>query len=123
MLMRFEVMRGMPTLPIRIIGTETHGVTALSRIPRRAIRAQRNAIPRLAIGPARATSAMSRFGFLRFCQVTGTGLAQPKMAPPASIIRPGTRMVPSGSMCLRGFSVSLPIMRAVLSPKRFATHP
>ena len=78
---------------------------------------------RLDAGPAAATNTMSRLGCLRFCQVIGTGFAQPNMKPAIMYIRPGMRIVPSGSMCLSGFSVSRPSIMAVLSPSCSAIQP
>ncbi len=66
------------------------------------------AITRLAPGPAAATQIMSRFGFRRLPQSTGTGLAQPNMKPVMITIPIGTMIVPIGSMCLTGFSVIRP---------------
>src|SRR3989304_9383555 len=88
------------------------------------INAHIRAISRLANGPATATNAISRLGCLRFSQVTGTGFAQPNINPvPIASIRPGRRMVPTGSMCVAGWRVSLPSIRAVLPPRRKAIHP
>ncbi len=66
---------------------------------------------------------MSRLGLRRFSQLTGTGLAQPKMNPPAISRMAGTSTVPIGSMCLIGFRVSRPIISAVGSPRRRAIQP
>ena len=64
---------------------------------------------KFARGPPPATQNMSRFGMRRLPKFTGTGFAHPKMnvglpnfASSSSI--PGTSIVPTGSMCLIGFS-------------------
>jgi hypothetical protein len=69
---------------------------------------------------------MSRLGFRRLAKFTGTGFAHPKMKPGlpnlASRSRtPGTRIVPTGSMCFMGFAVTRPNIHAVWSPKSLAT--
>ena len=61
-----------------------------------------------------------RSGF-RFEKLTGTGLAQPNMKGLNASVTIGSNMVPSGSMCFTGFSVTRPIIHAVASPKRRAT--
>src|SRR3990167_1061953 len=90
-----------------------------------AILAQRRAITKLAPGPASATSAISRRGFLRLLHVTGTGFAQPNMKVKRDriIIATGKIMVTTRSMCFSGFSVTLPSINAVLSPNLLATQP
>jgi hypothetical protein len=76
--------------------------------------AQPIAIARFAPGPAAATQIMSRFGRRKLPNATGTGLAQPNRnpGPPASFdtsrIAIGTAIVPIGSMCLTGLSVTRP---------------
>ena len=75
-------------------------------------------------GPAAATQAMSCLGCLKLRQSTGTGFAQPNTKPPGnSSINPGTRIVPIGSMCFKGFSVNRPSISAVRSPKWRAASP
>ena len=64
---------------------------------------------KFAKGPATATSAVSRLRFRKLLKLTGTGLAQPKAKPTVKINISGTRMVPTRSMCLSGFSVRRPI--------------
>ena len=54
---------------------------------------------------------------------TGTGLAYPKTPSPLSTSMAGRMMVPKGSMCLTGLSVSRPARLAVSSPKARATAP
>ena len=83
---------------------------------------QITACRRLQPGPASATQIMSRFGLRSAPKFTGTGFAQPKMKPtppaaaePASMMS-GRMIVPKGSMCFAGFSVTRPIIHAVLSP-------
>src|ERR1043165_5128551 len=78
---------------------------------------------RFAKGPATATKAISRRGFLRFCQVIGTGLAQPNIKPPREKRMAGTIIVPIGSICFRGFKVKRPNNLAVGSPHFEATQP
>ena len=76
-------------------------------------------------GPAAETKAESRLGFLKLWKFTGTGFAVPKINAPFENIKSiiGTMIVPMGSMCAIGFSVSLPIIFAVGSPNLFATKP
>src|SRR3990167_6718573 len=90
-----------------------------------AIPAQKNAINRLAKGPAKATHALSRRGLLRLSQLTGTGLAQPNTNVYwlKTKINSGKITVPQRSMCLKGFNVTRPNIKAVLSPNLLATHP
>jgi len=61
----------------------------------------RQYVIRLEIGPAIATSNIPFLGSLKFKGLTGTGFAHPK--PAINII-----IVPIGSRCINGFSVSLP---------------
>src|SRR5262249_6261543 len=75
-------------------------------------------------GPARATSTMSRRGFLSALKLTGTGLAYPnRNGVRRSNKIAGIRIVPTGSMCLSGFMVTRPKRYAVSSPRRWATKP
>jgi hypothetical protein len=71
---------------------------------------QTSACTMLEPGPAPATQNMSRFGWRRLLKLTGTGFAQPKKMPPRTSEMSGKTMVPMGSMCLAGFSVTRPIM-------------
>src|SRR5690625_1141608 len=77
------------------------------------------AMNRFEAGPARATQAISRLGFLSIRQSTGTGLAQPnnRPAPPISLLlnnkNNGTATVPTGSICLIGLRLTLPAAHAV----------
>ncbi|PLK48729.1 hypothetical protein C0V76_11785 [Uliginosibacterium sp. TH139] len=85
------------------------------------------ACTKLEAGPAAATHSISALGLRKRPKSTGTGLAQPnggKLAPVMAFIStmpPGTSKVPTGSICLRGFSVIRPIMCAVGSPNIRAT--
>ena len=76
-------------------------------------------------GPAAATQIMSRLGWRRLPKFTGTGFAQPNMngrrPSSAAAARPGTSIVPIGSMCFIGFSVTRPSIQAVRSPNSLAT--
>lgn len=72
-------------------------------------RATINAVSKLERGPAAATIALSRIGFLKLFGFTGTGFPQPIFA--IKIIN-----VPSGSKCLSGFKLTLPCIFAVGSP-------
>ena len=86
------------------------GTADLSRI------AHPTAIKKFANGPAPATQNMSRFGWCKLPKLTGTGFAHPKMNNGArvrtdnAIRKPGTAIVPIGSMCFSGFSVTRPSM-------------
>ncbi len=72
----------------------------------------------LAIGPANATQIMSRLGLRKLPKRTGTGLAAPRMMGlPTRTRNKGSKMVPKGSMCLSGLSVTRPNIQAVSSPK------
>ena len=77
-------------------------------------------------GPARAVMAMPCLGFLKYRISTGTGFAQPnkRLEPPLrrlpSSRTPGTRSVPTGSMCRIGLIVTRPSTQAVRSPQRLA---
>jgi hypothetical protein len=79
-------------------------------------------------GPATATRAMPRRGFLNFQAETGTGFAQPNMKKMRCggtsnwlISRnPGSRMVPTLSIWRIGFSDSRPASFAVVSPSASA---
>ena len=57
---------------------------------------------------------MPDLGDRRALKLIGTGLAQPKINP-VDIINnaAGTKIVPTGSMCLTGLRVTLPIILAV----------
>ncbi len=77
----------------------------------------------LTAGPARPTTTLSLRGWRSRDRSTGTGLAQPKAAPPLSVNKMGRMIVPSGSMCGTGFSVSRPARLAVSSPNHSATTP
>src|SRR3569623_1406828 len=87
------------------------------------ISAQISAINKLEVGPAAAPKAISRLGWRRFSTVMGTGLAQPKITPPARISTSGTSTVPMGSMCFKGLRVRRPSIIAVGSPSLRATQP
>ena len=76
---------------------------------------------RFVIGPAAATSTMSRLGLRRRAKFTGTGFAQPKRNPELLISSSSGRItLPSGSMCGNGFSVNRPARFAVSSPSALA---
>jgi len=82
------------------------------------------AIRILARGPAAPTNIISCFGFFNPEKLTGTGFAQPKRNGDPEIIRKtGKIIVPMGSICARGFRVSLPAYLAVGSPRLYAIHP
>ena len=83
-------------------------------IARKATKSQPIAIIKFAPGPASATQIMPDLGDRRALKLIGTGLAQPKINP-VDIINnaAGTRIVPTGSMCLTGLRVTLPIILAV----------
>src|SRR5258706_10157213 len=83
------------------------------------------AIARFAPGPAAATRIMSRFGWRRLRNATGTGLAQPNVhAPLVSHSRAnGRTTVPIGSTCFSGFRDKRPSMNAVESPSFLAAQP
>ncbi len=86
--------------------------------------AQIVAMTRLDSGPAAVTRIMLPRGLRMLRASTGTGLAHPNMKPlPDSSRIPGTRIVPIGSTCRTGLSVSRPSISAVLSPNCFATQP
>ena len=77
---------------------------------------------KFAAGPAPATQIMSRFGCRKLPKLTGTGFAQPnRNGAPVSSRTPGTRIVPTRSMCFSGLSVTRPSIQAVWSPNRRAT--
>ncbi len=83
-----------------------------------------NASVILLSGPAADTIAVSLSGFRKLRGLIGTGFAQPNTTPPGIIaIKRGSIIEPNRSMCLIGFSVSLPARRAVGSPNRSATNP
>ena len=114
-----------PAAPIIISG-------ALAKLLPRAwpswiISAQNTAMTKFTPGPAAATHSMSCLGRRRRPKLTGTGLAQPNriIPPPSNLlvsrITNGTRMVPTGSMCLSGLAVIRPAAAAVMSPKKCAT--
>ena len=65
-------------------------------------------------GPANATKALSLIGFLKFCELTGTGFPHP------IILVTAKTNVPSGSRWRIGLRDSLPCDFAVLSPSRYA---
>src|SRR5210317_1946459 len=80
----------------------------------RKTRARTMASRRLLAGPARETMALSLRGDLKLTGLTGTGLAHPKRTPvPEMDSMRGTRTVPTGSMCLMGLRVTLPMSFAV----------
>ena len=78
---------------------------------------------RLVAGPARATSTDWFRGWRSRLMLTGTGLAQPKMGLCVRASTTGTRIDPTGSMCLIGLRVSRPARLAVSSPHQRATTP
>jgi len=55
---------------------------------------------------------MSCLGDLSALKLTGTGLAQPKIKPEVKYKNAGTKIVPTGSICLIGLRVKRPIIRA-----------
>jgi hypothetical protein len=81
--------------------------------------AQNRSIARLAPGPAAATHSMSLFGCRRRPKLTGTGFAQPNrmLLSESNRMIAGTRIVPTGSICLSGLAVIRPACHAVGSPK------
>ena len=62
-------------------------------------------------GPANAVNAISCFGYLKLFGLTMTGFAQPNL-------KNKMKIKPIGSMCFKGFKVSLPSRFAVLSPSQ-----
>lgn len=82
------------------------------------------AIRILVAGPAKETKAISFLPSRKLKGSTGTGFAAPKTTGEPEIIKSrGRAMLIIGSMWLFGLRVSLPIMRAVGSPRRSATYP
>ena len=81
-----------------------------------------SACKKLAPGPASATQTMSRLGWRKRSKRTGTGLAYPNKNAPLVLKynSRGSKMVPNGSMCGKGLSVTRPSIEAVLSPRRSA---
>ena len=74
-------------------------------------------------GPPAATQAMSRRELRKAANFTGTGLAYPKTnGDRASKRNPGSRIVPTGSMCLKGLRLTRPNWDAVSSPRNRATN-
>ncbi len=73
-------------------------------------------------GPANETIASSFKGLLKFFLSTGTGLAQPINANPDAKAASGIITLPTRSICLKGFNVSLPNFFAVSSPYLFAKN-
>jgi hypothetical protein len=68
-------------------------------------------------GPATATSAMSRPGWFKRPNATGTGFAQPnRKGAEVMKSRAGTMIVPNRSTCFRGLKVTRPSRWAVSSP-------
>jgi len=84
------------------------------------------AIKKLVPGPATDTFKVPHFWSWKLKGLMGTGFAQPKIGPwpkvKMSKIK-GRKMVPTGSMCFRGFKVRRPASFAVGSPKDKATLP
>jgi hypothetical protein len=68
-------------------------------------------------GPAMLTRNMPRRQSRKLAGLIGTGFAQPKRNPEATIMRSPIR-----SKCTSGFSVNRPIYFAVGSPRRFAVQ-
>ena len=82
------------------------------------------AIRMLVSGPAIATMAKPRWGWLKKRGCTGIGLAQPnRNVPPEAIHEIANIAEPSGSTWRAGFGDRRPSMRAVGSPRRLATYP
>ncbi len=77
----------------------------------------------LLTGPATVVRMSSRTKFLKLRVFTGVGLAQPITGMCVTNATRGSMIVPTGSICLSGFSVMRPSMRAVWSPSREAIHP
>lgn len=90
------------------------------------IKLKTKAIEKFVKGPAMATFKAPHFWSLKFKGLIGTGFAQPKIGPLPKVAAnkiKGSKIVPKGSMCFKGFKLNLPISRAVLSPKDKATLP
>src|SRR6266536_1945757 len=79
-----------------------------------------HATAKLLMGPTIEVSTSSRTGLRKFLGLTGVGLAQPSIGMPVNAATSGNKIVPTGSICLIGFSVMRPSMRAVGSPRRLA---
>ena len=102
----------------RLIKTPAKAICDNGSIPdvaeKRSVINQPIAIAILAIGPASATQIISCLGDLSALKLIGTGFAQPKISPPGISKRiAGTNIVPTGSMCFIGLSVTRPIILAV----------
>src|ERR1051326_8633979 len=80
------------------------------------------ATSRWLIGPAMLVRISERTTFLKLREFTGVGFAQPMTGNPVAMQMAGIMTVPQGSMCLIGFSVTRPSMRAVGWQERPATH-
>jgi hypothetical protein len=72
--------------------------------------AQTMSCARFEAGPAAATQSMSLLGRRRLLKLTGTGFAQPNMKGENASVTIGRTIVPTGSMCLTGLSVTRPSM-------------
>jgi hypothetical protein len=82
------------------------------------------AIKRLVKGPAAATIAGPKRLSRKLKGLYGTGFAQPNNKFVFIKTKSkGKKIVPTGSICAKGFKVSLPARRAVGSPRRSATQP
>ena len=66
-------------------------------------------------GPARDVIAVPHFGFLKLYELIGTGLLHPNR-------KINSDKAPIGSICARGFSVSLPFTLGVKSPNLYAVY-
>ncbi len=75
---------------------------------------------KLLIGPTTAVLMSSHTSFLKLRGSTGVGFAHPNIGKWLNARIAGSRTVPTGSMCLMGFNVTRPSMRAVGSPQREA---
>ena len=73
-------------------------------------------------GPANETIASSLKGLLNWDLFTGTGLAHPINIKPEENASIGITILPIRSICFKGFNVSLPILKAVLSPNLNAEY-
>src|SRR5439155_23011395 len=80
------------------------------------------ATAKLLIGPTIEVKISSSTGLRKFLGSTGVGFAQPSIGIWANAATSGINIVPTGSICLIGFSVMRPNIRAVGSARRFAIH-
>ena len=80
---------------------------------------------KLLAGTASATNTMPHLGFIRLLKLTGTGFAKPNInrPPEPKSSNAGNKIVPKGSICLKGLKGTRPRRLAVSSPSFKAAHP